>query len=270
MPLKFREIRRRAQQRLLGFEPLFWASLATHARALRPRSRPEEQRANVALRSTAEWHHSSAEVERLGLKPHNDGPKNWDALIALDLILRNTSPASAVLDAGAEVYSPLLKWLYWYGYRNLHGINLVFDGPFKRGPISYVPGDITQSPYPDARFDAITCLSVIEHGVDVPAFLRESHRILRPGGLLVISCDYHADPTPTAGQTAYGMPVHVFNRAEIESVLTTARDIGFEPTSPAVLDCAERPVHWARLGIDFTFLVLALRKINTIHTTVTA
>jgi SAM-dependent methyltransferase len=260
MPLEFREIRRRAQERLLRFEPLFWASLATHARALRPRSRPQQQRANVALQSAAEWQRSRVEVERLGLKPHNDGPKNWDALIALDLVLRKTLPESPVLDAGAEVYSPLLKWLYWYGYRDLHGINLVFDGPFKCGPISYLPGDITRSPYPDARFDAITCLSVIEHGVDVPSFLRESHRILRPDGLLVMSCDYHADPTRTGGQTAYGVPVHVFDRAEIESVLAKARGIGFEPTAPAVLDCTHRPVHWARVGIHYTFLLLALRK----------
>jgi SAM-dependent methyltransferase len=258
--VEFREIRRRAERRLLGLEPVFWASLATHARALGPRARPAAQKANVALQSEAEWRVARDEVERLGLKPHNDGPKNWDALIALDLVLRSTSTASGVLDAGAEAYSPLLTWLYWYGYRDLHGVNLVFDRPFRRGPIRYVPGDITRSPYPDARFDAITCLSVVEHGVDVGAFLRESSRILRPDGLLVISCDYHAEPTPSAGQTAYGAPVHVFDRAEIEHLLPVARAAGFEPTSPVSLDCVERPVHWKRVGIDFTFLLLAFRK----------
>lgn len=258
---KLREFRELASRKLLRFEPLFWAHLAARAQAVRPGKRPNKQPVNLALQSKEDWQRARREVIELGLEPHVDPPKSWDSLIALDVILRELpSPESAVLDAGAAPYSPLLSWLYWYGYRDLHGINLIFEGPFNYGPIRYIQGDITRLPYEDNRFDAITSLSVIEHGVDVPAFLREAHRTLRPNGLLVVSCDYHAEKTPTEGMTAYGGPVRVFDRAEMEEILAVAKGLGLEPISPVALDCTARPVHWDRLNIDFTFLCLAFRK----------
>ncbi len=255
-----RNVRRRIVDRLINAEPVFWASLAARARAFGPRARPSLQRSNVALQSVAQWKDALVEVDRLGLPPHPDRPKNWDALAALDLVLRSTGREAAVLDAGAETYSPLLSWLYWYGYRDLHGINLVFDGDFTRGPIRYVAGDMTRAPYPEDRFDVVASLSVIEHGVDVPAFLKEAGRLLRPNGLLILSCDYHPEATDTREHTAYGSPVHVFQRDEIERLMAIASEIGLEPTSPVALDCRERPVRWDRLGISFTFLLLSLRK----------
>ncbi len=42
-------------------------------------------------------------------------------------------------------------------------------------------------PYPDDAFDLVTCTEVIEHLEHFRAPLREIHRILRPGGLLVVS-----------------------------------------------------------------------------------
>ena len=47
----------------------------------------------------------------------------------------------AILDAGAEIYSNVLPALFLYGYRDLHGINLGFSDPTRRGPIRYIPGD---------------------------------------------------------------------------------------------------------------------------------
>ncbi len=77
-----------------------------------------------------------------------------------------------------------------YGYRKLYGINLVFDRTFRRGPITYEYGDITQTDYAAESFDAITSLSVVEHGVNLEAYFREMWRILKPGGMLITSTDY--------------------------------------------------------------------------------
>ncbi len=42
-------------------------------------------------------------------------------------------------------------------------------------------------PYPDGSFDAITCIEGLEHIERPFDFVRECHRILRPGGTLVVS-----------------------------------------------------------------------------------
>jgi SAM-dependent methyltransferase len=57
--------------------------------------------------------------------------------------------------------------------------------------IRFVLNDKTPSvlPFPDAAFDVISCNSVLEY-VDhpiLPAVLRELHRVLKPGGLVVIT-----------------------------------------------------------------------------------
>src|SRR5207253_2093385 len=101
---------------------------------------------------------------------------------------------AAVLDAGAARYSSVLPWLRLYGLTDLTGNNLEFGADVRRDGVLFRYGDITGTDYPAGRFDAVTCMSVIEHGVPLGPFLAESARILKPGGLLVISTDYDQDP----------------------------------------------------------------------------
>jgi ubiquinone/menaquinone biosynthesis C-methylase UbiE len=47
--------------------------------------------------------------------------------------------------------------------------------------------DLYRLPWPDETFDGIVSLEVIEHMADVPQYLAELHRVLKPGGRLVVS-----------------------------------------------------------------------------------
>lgn len=48
-------------------------------------------------------------------------------------------------------------------------------------------GDITRIPEPDASFDAVMCIEVLEHVPDPAAALKELGRLLRPGGQLLLT-----------------------------------------------------------------------------------
>jgi SAM-dependent methyltransferase len=219
------------------------------------------QRMNCALRTREEAQRARDEVVRAGLIPHNDTPKNWDALAALALILSRGDRKDCILDAGGETYSPLVEWLFLHGYRCLHVINPVFSqSSFRRGPIRYVRGDALRTPYDSETFGVITCLSVIEHGLPHEPFLRECFRLLQPGGHVVVSTDYWSEPIETEGRTAYGAPVRIFTPAGVSSFIKTATALGFAETGRLDFSTEEKVVHWDSQGLDFTFLVFSLEK----------
>ena len=255
-----RRLRRRLKNALLAPEPIFRLYLRAKFGSTSFPHLVDWPTPSGALQTEAEWQHALALGREQHLRLHRGPEKNWDHLAAVFAILRSAPPPARVLDAGAEFYSNVLPALFLAGYRELYGLNLGFTDPARRGPIRYEPGDLTATRFPDAFFDAVTCLSVIEHGVPLAAYFKEMHRILKPGGLLITSTDYYPTPIDTAGKSAHGAPVKIFTRPEIESCLDLARRSGFELTAPVHLDCTSRPVHWREVDLRYTFLLFTLRK----------
>jgi SAM-dependent methyltransferase len=237
-----------------------WEARRAKAGGGQPRRAPSVVPATDVLDGRPAWEAAVAECRALKLPLHHDRPKNWDALGALSTIRRHCGPAPAVLDAGSARYSSILPWLRLYGSDDLVGINLEFTGEVRRDGVLFTHGDVTATSFPDERFDAITCLSVIEHGVPLSPFLAESARILKPGGLLVLSTDYDQDPPDTSGHLAYGRPVTIFGPDAVRGLVTTAGSHGLLLMGDLRLAHQERPVHWARTGLDFTFIRLTFRK----------
>ena len=225
-----------------------------------PHGTPQIESASKALKTRDEWEQAIAEVDGLGLPRHIDGPKNWDSLIALKWILQSQDKHSHILDAGAESYSVILPWLFLYGFKRLTGINLTFQRPLRRGWIKYQYGDITRTRFENGSFGAITCLSVLEHGVSPSAYFSEASRLLRPGGLLITSVDYYPSSIDTFGKTAYGVPIRVFSRQDAEAMLEMAREYDLYPLDDVDLDCQNKPVKWEEQGLKYTFLIFGLRK----------
>jgi SAM-dependent methyltransferase len=225
-----------------------------------PTGRPSAPWHNAVLTTRRERDDAIAQVKRLGLPVVSDSSKNWDTLAALDCVLSSTSTSAKILDAGAEIYSRILPWLFLYGYTNLEGINISFRDRKRLGPITYKHGDVTSTDYAPETFDAIACLSVIEHGVDLSAYFKEAARILKPEGLLVTSTDYWQTPIDTRRQQMYGVPVHIFTQEQIEQAITLAARHGFVLTSKIDLSCNEKVVHWRAMDLDYTFVIFTLRK----------
>jgi SAM-dependent methyltransferase len=62
--------------------------------------------------------------------------------------------------------------------------------------------DIRSLPFEDGSFDAVYCISVLEHTEEYPTIIREFARVLGPGGLLLVTFDISVDGAsqiPVAG-----------------------------------------------------------------------
>lgn len=90
-------------------------------------------------------------------------------------------------------------------------------------------GDVQHMPVPDAHFDTVVNLQVLEHVPDPLAALREMHRVLVPGGKLIISVPHlgylHNEPNDYYRYTGYGLR-YLLERAGFR-VLTLAPLAGF-------------------------------------------
>lgn len=241
-------------------EHVLWTRVRLQRGLAAPRTLPDPVPPTEVLRTTAQWRRAVAQCRRLRLPLHRDRPKNWDALGAVSTVLASVGRDASVLDAGSARYSPILPWLRLYGLTDLVGTNLEFGGEVRRDGVRFRHGDITATDFPDGRFDAVTCMSVIEHGVALEPFLAESARILRPGGVLVVSTDYDQDPPDTTGHTAYGQPVHIFSPAEIARLVEVAGRYGLRLRGELAPAHEQRPVHWARTGLDYTFVRLTFDR----------
>ena len=219
-----------------------------------------KEQTNAALRDTADIERAAQELTAAGLPPHPDRPKCWDGFLATLHAATTTPRDMPVLDAGAERYSTFLPGLRRLGFTDLTGINTVFTAEEVMDRIRYRPGDVTGSDLPDAWFGFVACLSVVEHGVDLPAFLREQARLLRPGGHLFVSCDYWETPIDTAGLQAYGVPVRIFTRADLEAAIAIAEAAGLRLVGSRNLNCVEKAVCWERFGLRYTFANLLWRR----------
>jgi len=122
-------------------------------------------------------------------------------------------------------------------------------------------------PWPDASWDWVLLLDVLEHLVDPAQALREVRRLLRPGGRLVLNLPNHFDWRGRwrllrgagidsrgwfAGQPVWHYPhLRFFRHADVLGLLA---DAGFRPVEDlsAQQSTLPRARHWPRLAQGLT------------------
>ena len=196
--------------------------------------------------------------------PKIDLIKSWDVAHVLDLIGRHCPDRrSAILDMGC-FNSEILCALYRAGYTSLRGCDL--DPRCRWMPywhrIQYREADLTRTLFPDASFSAITCISVIELGVPVPRFVEEVHRLLKIGGIVIVTTDFDGTGEPHAipeHARVCGHPWTIMDRPGLESLVDRFLRAGFSPLDSAQHEIhADRPIHWN--GHTYTFALVAMKK----------
>jgi SAM-dependent methyltransferase len=120
--------------------------------------------------------------------------------LAVDLV-----PGRRVLDAGCGVGwgSELLRLS---GAMSVVGVDIseeaLADARRRAPECEFVPGDLAKLPFPDHEFDVIVCMEALEHADDTAGALDQLARVLRPGGVLLVS-------SPNPGVYEAGNPFHL-------------------------------------------------------------
>jgi SAM-dependent methyltransferase len=108
--------------------------------------------------------------------------------------LRDLPPHAPVLEVGcgdAAFTTELLKYSSAVTAIDLSA-GQIAENAGRFPTINFLQHDVSaQLPFADAEFEVIWCSEVLEHLFD-PAFaLREMHRVLQPGGRLLVTVPYH-------------------------------------------------------------------------------
>lgn len=97
-----------------------------------------------------------------------------------------------VLDAGSGLSNRLLDW-YRPRVRHAYLLDFLLDSR-EEGNTSIVRADLEQGiPMPDTSVDLVTSVSSVEHlsAAGQVLFFREAQRVLRPGGMVVMTVSYN-------------------------------------------------------------------------------
>jgi SAM-dependent methyltransferase len=185
--------------------------------------------------------------------PPADPVKRWDVLNVLGLSQFLSNRSAAILDCGA--YNSESLWeLAQRGFTNLYGIDLnphIVAAPRSRR-ICYSVQDMQHTAFADSTFDYVISVSTVEHGVSWPAFLREAHRLLKPGGLLYVSTDVVHEETDTTGLTAFGLSWNPLRPADVPGISTLLSNMGFECAPPISLQLPkELPLEFLGRKVGF-------------------
>jgi len=125
----------------------------------------------------------------------------------------------------------------------------------QRGLNNVRQGDIRALPFADASFDAVICSSVLYHQWvnDVEGAVREMHRVLRPGGALLINVP--AFPFLHSAHDEAVMTARRFRKREIRQLLQKQnfkiRRLTYWTTFLFPLAIAARTLGGSKMGRDF-------------------
>jgi SAM-dependent methyltransferase len=121
--------------------------------------------------------------------------------------------------------------------------------------------DMTKSSLPDDAFDCVTAVEVLEHVEDDHAFIREVHRVLRPGGIFLMT-------TPNGDWVTVGNPDHKrhYRRDQLQAALDTCFDdvqIDYAIRAGALRTLGLRP--WSTAHPVRTMVSMLSNVANRIH-----
>ena len=191
--------------------------------------------------------------------------KSWDVLTILKTIQRlKPDKNSLIYDMGSyNCEIPLALW--WSGYRNIMAADF---NPIGRAinwygnKIQFRQENFYKSTVSPHSLDVITALSVIEHGFEQVSFFKVCHGLLKPGGLVLITTDFHAEKIKISPEfKIFNLSYMIFSNEEVLKLVEDAKLNGFELISNELQndwDKSDYPIEF--IGNQMSFVFLGFKK----------
>jgi 2-polyprenyl-3-methyl-5-hydroxy-6-metoxy-1,4-benzoquinol methylase len=193
-----------------------------------------------------DWRYAAAQ-ESLGISD--------DAIYAaIERALTSRGASGDLLDFGCGTAQLTIRLHQRGQYRSITGADLFPRSPTVPADIRWIQGDLNDPlPAPDGGFDVVVAAEVIEHLENPRAVCREIFRLLRPGGLVVLSTPNNESLRSLValiarghfvafGPTAYPAHITALVRQDLDHILAEAgfvdrvvsyTDIGRIPRIPS-------------------------------------
>ena len=209
------------------------------------------------LQSWQEIDAATRKIQHQGLPLHLDVHKNWDHLLLYDIISK-IDLQSFIIDLGCGEYCTL-NFLAALGFQNLCGIDLKLE-PNADAAYTVYQGDLNKTPFASSSCDVVISISVIEHGVELPAFFAEVSRLLKTDGLLFLTTDYWEEYLEIDSSIKpFGLKWKVFCKADIEQLIALAKENNLVlERDGGIPACSDQPIDWH--NYNYTFIALLFRK----------
>jgi tocopherol O-methyltransferase len=172
-----------------------------------------------------------------GTRNHGQSLDNMDRVMA---DIAKVSPGDHVLDAGCGVGGGAF-WLAQNRSARVNGITIVGSQASRarrfagsrglEGKVSFSCQDFCRTAFADEAFDVVWARESVCHAMDKMAFFEEAHRLLRPGGRLVLA-DFARTGRPLTAEAeqllgTWLLPWTLPDLATPEELTRSARDTGF-------------------------------------------
>jgi SAM-dependent methyltransferase len=122
-------------------------------------------------------------------------------------------------------------------------------------------------PVPDASFDAVICSQVLEHIFTPAEFLREIHRVLRPGGRLLLTTpfvwDEHSQPWDFGRYSSFGL-AHVLQSAGFEVAAQRKTCADGRALVQLATACIYKVVHSRHRSLNLASQLLLIAPVNIV------